>query len=395
MIERSRGRVAFCAAVAALALSAAATPAAAIPPPDEDPFYDAPRGLKSERPGTILRSRAVQITGLGIPLPFRSWQLLYRSSDSKGRPVAIVGTLVVPLTPYAGARPLISYQMAIDSLAPECNPSYTMRTGTQKETATAALGLLRGWAVMVPDFEGPRDAYGAGPMAGHATLDGIRAAHRFKPAGLAGRSTPTGMVGYSGGGQATAWAAELAPSYAPELRLAGVAEGGVPPDLVPVARQVDGGPFAGAYFGVSVGLDREFKELRLRRLLNDRGKQLVKRISEQCAELVTDYPFQRISDYTEVEDPLEVPRVRRVIAKNRLGKDTPTAPLYVWHTALDELIPVAGPDGLVDEYCREGAQVFYERSALGEHVTYAIIGAPGALQYLAERFAGRPVPTNC
>lgn len=389
-------RTRFAVAVALLVVVPAAS-AGAVPTPDEDPFYDKPaaKELRAKKPGAILRSREVELAGMGIPLPFRAWQLLYRSTDSKGRPVAVAGTLALPIGSSAEPRPLLSYQMAIDSLAPRCNPSYTMRTGTQRELPFVGIGLLKGWAVMVPDFQGPRDAYTAGVMAGRASLDGVRAAGRFKPAGLS-RRTPVGMWGYSGGGQATAWAAELQPRYAPELNVVGIAEGGVPPDLRQVAEQIDGGPFAGVYFAAAVGLSREYPELRIQGLLNDAGREMVDRIGRQCADgLITGYPFQSISQYTTVSDPLQVPRVKKVIAKNRLGRRSPTAPLYIYHSAIDELIPVRGPDALVAAYCREGVTVKYERSMLGEHVAFVATGAPAALTYLTDRFAGRPAPSNC
>jgi hypothetical protein len=44
-------------------------------------------------------------------------------------------------------------------------------------------------------------------------------------------STKVGMMGYSGGAIATEWASELAPSYAPTLRIIGAAAGGVPVDF--------------------------------------------------------------------------------------------------------------------------------------------------------------------
>ncbi len=391
-------RLSLVRAIAALLalLACAAVPAAAraLVPPEQDPFYDRPAKLRDAARGEVLRSRPATITGLGIPLPYDAWQVVYRSNDSKGRPAHVIGTVVVPRTPYPGKRPLVSYQVAIDSLAPHCNPSYTFQTGTNKEIPLAALALTLGWAVVIPDFEGPRDAYGAGPMAGQATLDGIRAARRFRPAGLAG--SQVGLWGYSGGGQATAWAAELQPTYAPRLRIDGVAAGGVPPNLLQVARQIDGGPFAGVYFAVSVGLSREFPELRIDSLLNDAGRAMVAKIGEECADdLVTGYPFQRMSQYTTVPDALAVPRVRKVARANNLGKDTPTAPLFVYHSALDELIPVRGPDEMVAEYCREGATVQYERSLLGEHVAFAVTGAPLAIDYLGDRFAGQPPPSNC
>ena len=383
--------------VAALALCATAA-AAEVPKPDQDPFYDAPsrKQLAKLKRGEIIRSRSVAVSGLGFGGAVDSWQLFYRSNDSKRRPAAVLATLIVPRTPSAGVRPLVSYQAAIDSLGSDCNPGYTLQTGTQREAPLIVQALNRGWATVVPDFEGPRNAYGAGPMAGRAVLDGIRAARRFAPAGLAGPRTPVGLWGYSGGGQATAWAAEMQPGYAPRMKIAGVAAGGVPPYLDQVAHQIDGGLFAGIYFAVSVGLSREFPELRIEDLLNDDGRAMVAEIGEKCVDdLGTDYAGERMSRYTNVPDPLVLPRVRKVIRKNELGKGTPTAPLYIYHSVIDQLIPVAGPDALVAEYCAEGAPVFYERSFLGEHVALVATGALGALDYLSARFGGQVPPTSC
>lgn len=392
-----RGRIAVGLAIAAALI--AAPQAAAQGLPDDDPFYAQPSAseLDARSPGAVMRSREVAVTGLGVPLPVKAWQVMYRSGDAKNRPIGAVATVLVPLTPYAGGeRPLVSYQVAIDALGTQCNPSYTMRTGTQKEL-TAIDPLLRaGYAVVVADFEGPRMAYTAGWLAARTVLDGIRAAIAFEPAGLTGTKTPIGLWGYSGGGQATAWAVEQHPGYAPELDIKAAAEGGVPPDLEQVARQIDGGPFFGVYFGAGMGLSREYAEIDVDSLLNERGKALREEMKDECAEdLVLGHPGGRMSDHTTVPDPLVVPRVQRVIEANRLGKATPTAPIYIYHSALDELIPVAGPDALVAEYCREGAKVFYQRDVSGEHVAYAVTSAPPAIAYLAERFEDGPVLTNC
>ncbi|MFE5699151.1 MULTISPECIES: lipase family protein [Rhodococcus] len=44
--------------------------------------------------------------------------------------------------------------------------------------------LSRGWAVVTADYEGPESEFLAGPQAGYAVLDGIRAALQFGPSGL-------------------------------------------------------------------------------------------------------------------------------------------------------------------------------------------------------------------
>lgn len=373
---------------AALLISSAPAASAAIPPPAEDSFYTPPAGFEQTTPGTVLRQRSVTVTGLGVPIPVRSTQFLVRSSDAHDRPVAVAGTLMVPLTPYPGTRPLLSYQQAIDSLGDQCNPSYTLRTGTMQEMALLAQGLMRGWAVVVTDFQGPHNAYGAGRMAGHAVLDGIRAAR-----GQLG-NVPVGMWGYSGGGQATAWAAELAPSYAPELPIAGAAQGGVPADLTKVIRKVDGTVFSGVVFAAVFATAREYPELET--LLNDNGRVTAQRIADMCqAELAVTLAGRQLDEFTTSPDPLSEPVAQAVLADNALGGTGPNIPVFLFHAYFDQLIPVAVGRQLKADYCAAGTKVKYYEDYTTEHIGLDITAAPAAVAYLADRFAGRPAPTNC
>src|SRR5438445_5238684 len=121
-----------------------------LPEPHDDPFYRAPAGFESAAPGTVLASRPVTVTGLGLPVPADAVQFLTRSTDAKGAPTTAVGTLMIPKTPYpAGPRPLVSYQPATDSLGDQCNPSYKLRAGTEYELPLMMQALQLGWAVVV------------------------------------------------------------------------------------------------------------------------------------------------------------------------------------------------------------------------------------------------------
>jgi hypothetical protein len=199
---RRRAVVALALSLGLFAAPAAPANAAAIAEPDQDAFYQPAAGYETKTPGAVLKKRDVTVTGLGIPLPVKAFQLQTRSTDAKDRPITVVSTVIVPLTPYLGSRPLLSYQPAIDSLGDQCNPSYTLRTGLEKEIPLLALGLANGWAVVVTDYQGPRDAYGAGRMEGHAVLDGVRATLASPESGLSS-TTKVGLWGYSGGGLAT------------------------------------------------------------------------------------------------------------------------------------------------------------------------------------------------
>jgi Secretory lipase len=60
-----------------------------------------------------------------------------------------------------------------------------------------------------------------------------------------------------------------------------------------------------------------------------------------------------------------------------------------------ELAPI-GPDRqLLRRFCAAGVKVEHVETLLGEHPAVALTGAPGAVAYLVDRFAGRPAPDNC
>lgn len=363
--------------------------------PYQDPFYRPAAGFEASPPGTLLRTRAVRVTGLGLPVPVDSQQFLVRSTDAKGAPTAVVGTLMVPLAPYpSGPRPLVSYQPATDSLGDQCNPSYKLRAGTEGELPLMWQALQQGWAVVVTDYQGPENAFAAGRQAGHAVLDGIRGALALPGTGLAGVATPVGLWGYSGGGLATSWAAELQGGYAPELDVAAVTSGGTPADLSAAARRIDGGIASGLVLLASVGISRAYPEMLA--LLNDTGRAMADRIGDMCiGEAVSAFPFRRLNEFTHSPDPLSEPLAETVMEANHLGRQAPKAPVFLYHSVLDELIPFPTAQQLQADWCRGGAAVTLHADALSEHTSLAVTGAPLAVGYMAARFAGLPAPATC
>jgi pimeloyl-ACP methyl ester carboxylesterase len=349
-------------------------------------------------PGTIVKAEPSKVSALGLPLNVKAWKLTYASTDTDGNPVNDKATVLLPNKPASTSpRPLLSYQTAEDSLGEHCAPSNRLPQGIERETPRILAGLEQGWAVVVPDYEGPESQWTAGIQAGHGVLDAIRAARTFVPLGV-DPTSPIGLWGYSGGGQASAWAAELQPDYAPELELAGVAEGGVPRNVAEVARQINGGPAAGLYFGAAIGLSRAYPQYIDRNaLLSSLGQRYFSLYENACLEqIVTQGAFQRMETYTRGNiDPLTLPNIQKVVELNELGHRRPTGPLFVLHSANDDLIPVAGVDELVRTYCSEGVPVHYVKDVLSEHSSLAVSGTAAAIDYLQDRFAGKPAPDNC
>src|SRR5690606_37937719 len=175
----------------------------------------------------------------------------------------------------------------------------------------------------VSDYEGlgtpGTHTYVVGQSEGRAVLDMARAAQRLPGTGLSA-STPVAVMGYSQGGGAAAWAAQLAPSYAPELKLKAAVTGGVPGDLTAVADFLDGSPFVGLALLASIGLDAAYPELDLEDHLNDTGRALLEETDDLCLVSVDGIAtiFQTLftsrSDYTTT-DPLAHPAWKARLAE--------------------------------------------------------------------------------
>jgi hypothetical protein len=122
-------------------------------------------------------------------------------------------------------------------------------------------GLSRGWAVSVPDFEGPQAAFSAGIQAGHAVIDSVRAVISFSKF-QGPDKIRYALWGYSGGALASNWAAERQVSYAPELSFAGAALGGMPSNFTQIVHTVSGGPTAAIIPYVLLGVTAQYPEAR-------------------------------------------------------------------------------------------------------------------------------------
>jgi triacylglycerol lipase len=136
--------------------------------------------------------------------------------------------------------------------------------------------------------------------------------------------------------------------------------------------------------------------MRLEELLNDKGKAAVKDIESMCVwQFASKYPFVKVADLTSVPDPLNVPRVLKVLEANTLGRGTPSAPVYIYESTNDQFMPLDDVRGLVATYCRRGLPVQYVEDQYSEHLFLAGSGAYGALTWLEGRFAGVEPPSNC
>lgn len=376
-------------------------------------FYQPPRAAYADKkPGELIAARRVNLGLLSVlPINVDSWQISYRSTNTRGEPIAAVATVLKPRGPVKpGPSKLVSWQSAEDSTALYCAPSYTLQQASIPAQITGSVGswyeaaqitslVGAGWSVVIPDHEGPDSAFAAGPLAGRITLDGIRGARSFTPLGLKD-DVRVGMMGYSGGAIATGWAAELAESYAPELPIVGTTEGGVPANIRALVDLADNNAASGLIMAGIIGVSREYPELAkfLDAHTNPLGKALLATKNPLCLTYQAALaPFVNIRGLINLPgDPLDYPTPRRVLDKLKMGTSTPRFPMFIYQSNPDWIAPVGPVNTLVRTYCSDpDARVRYTRDHFSEHITLAVEGFAPAVVWMRDRLEGKPVAPGC
>jgi hypothetical protein len=415
----------LCALVTLIGLIAlTAPPAGAVLTPEQDPFYryEGTTPLSSIAPGTVLKTRTESYHVAGVPVPIKAVQLLYRTTGMLGQPtVNVTSVLIPPLR--LGTPTVLSYQSFYDSLNTEDDPSYAISGGISLggvipnlESVLIAPALLAGVTVVVPDTEGEKADFAAGPEYGTDTLDSLRAALKSSATGLA-RTGKIGLLGYSGGAIATEWAAELAPTYAPEVNshLVGAAFGGTLVDPAHNLHYVEGSTtWAGTIPMALIGIARAF-ETELTPYLSEYGAELFKKLQRaSIIEVLDEYPGLTWAQLAKPAYPTPESIPAYVQDANQLimgSRGTPTAPLFIGQGNGGELEgtpgdkPGIGPgDGvmiagdvrsLAREYCTRGVKVQYVEYEGLSHVLAAVPWLVEAAEWMTERFAGLSAPQDC
>jgi Secretory lipase len=393
-------------------------------PPEQDPFYayQGATPLARIAPGTVLKTRTLQYHVVGIPLPIRAVQLLYRSTGQLGQPTANVTSVLQ--SPVSNGPPnVVAYQSLYDSLNPDDEPSYAISGGltlggllANVESVLMAPALLQGDTVVVADIEGEHADFAAGPEYGMNTLDSLRAALRSPATGLS-RTTKIALIGYSGGAIGTEWAAELAPSYAPSVnrRIVGAAMGGVLVDPAHNLHYVDGSSiWTGVIPMAFIGIARAFN-IDLTPYLSDYGLQLYNTLQNaSIIQTLGAYPGLSFTQLAkpQYQTPESIPVYAQVVNQLIMGTGgTPTAPLFIGQGAGGELEGTLGNkpgigqgDGvmiagdvrtLAREYCSRGVTVQYNQYDYLSHTLTALAWLPAAASWISDRFADKPAPEDC
>ena len=317
--------------------------------PSGPAFYTPPQRLVAGAHGTLIWARGTR--------------LLYRSTGVDGKRAVVSGTLELPKgRPPKRGWPLITWAHGTTGIADRCAPS----RGGGDGPALLERWRTAGYAIVRTDYAGlgtpGEHAYLIGRPEGDSVLDAARAARRLDK--RIGRQVV--ISGHSQGGQAALWAASLARSYTPELKVRGTVAFAPASHIAEQAAALPGftqpSPLSGVVSMILRGLDLARPQLGVSAALSDAAAPLYPQTLTECVgtligpgsfgALAPSSLFRQgadlapaIAELGKLDDP-EGLRIRTPVRVQQGTADTTVFKLFT--------------DPLVDEYRKRGNPVTYK-----------------------------------
>ncbi|WP_211481641.1 lipase family protein [Arthrobacter alpinus] len=372
--------------------------------PRVDAFYDAPAAVP-DGPGHLLKSEPFTT---GVPKNARAWRILYTTTRDDSTPAVASAVVLTSLKPASGPRPVITWAHGTTGYAEPCAPSNL--SGSFDSGALPALDHVveNGWVLVTTDYaglgtKGPQP-YLIGQGEARSVLDSVRAAKALDTEqDELTMAEETVVWGHSQGGQAALWTGGLAASYAPDVKISGVAAMAPASDAIGLVKNmpnIAGGSVFAAY--VAAAYADTYPDVSFNDYIAPAARTFVREMSTRCLS----EPGVLVS----LINALAIDRDKTIFSKDpttgamgeRLRENTPVLPigfpLFVAQGAADTLVVPSVQDAYVAARCRAGQELLYKKYAGKDHMSVVAPDSPliaDLLSWTQERIEGLPATGNC
>ena len=365
----------------------AATPTAFYTPPAQVP----------PTPGQLLRSEPFEHQ---VPAGAQAWRLLYTTTRTDGTPTVASALVMVSSQAAASPRPVWAWTHGTTGFATGCAPSL-LKAPFANVPALPEM-LAAGWAFVATDYAGLGTAgaqpYLIGEGQARSALDAVRAARQLPGLSLSPRTV---VWGHSQGGHAALWTGALAPTYAPEVEVAGVAALAPASDLPGLMAAVQEGVIGRVMTAYLLrAYSATYADVDFNAYTAGWSRPWVNSFSNRCLDgLGTLVPVAQaalLRGSIFVQDPTTGP------LGQRLQENVPTrpvsAPLLIAQGLTDDLVLPTAQDRYVQARCSSGQSLSYWRMGGQDHLSLVAPTSPlgpELVRWSAARLAGEAVAGGC
>ena len=215
------------------------------------------------------------------------------------------------------------------------------------------------------------------------------------------KTAPVFLQGFSEGGGATAGALELAPTYAPDLRIKGGHATAPTADLGAIARNIEHGPYQTFMLFAVKMLDVTYPELGIRDLTNAAGQKLLDGADTDYGCLPESLPSGWLDTKTLTKEGKTITSyLSRTDIANRLGQlklgsKRIDVPFKVTSSWADDVIPNATVKQAAKDWCAKGSKISYSTLFAPTHVASGYEGSGQAVGFFNDLVAGKAFGSNC
>src|SRR5215831_7864053 len=331
--------------VSSSGVGAAASPSDQITVRPPDSFYDPPAGAP-KRPGVLLRDEPLR--HVTLPAGMRGWRILYTTTVDDRTPATAAATVFAPIEASTGAHPVIAWAHGTTGLLQKCMPSL-VSVPTRGIPALDRISAA-GWVIVATDYsfaeKGGPHPYIMGEGEARAVLDSVRAARQMTELVLDKRAV---VWGHSQGGHSALWTGIIAPKYAPDVKVVGVAA--IAPaanmnDILQINEAVDKrlGPY------IAMAYSQFYPDVMFEEALRPEAQGAARQIVNLCGFLPVDDPQRAAALTATFDGPALATSTNRALAA-RLTENTAdhllAAPLVVAQGMKDVIVPPAATDAYV------------------------------------------------
>jgi dipeptidyl aminopeptidase/acylaminoacyl peptidase len=363
----------------------------------QDAFYQATAAEIAGPVGTLIRKEP----RIGAAAGAKAYKVLYRSTKPDGSPIAVSGIVIVPAgQPPAGGWPIVAWAHPTTGVVPHCAPSLAIFLFQQ--IAGSRKLLENGYAIAATDYPGlgtpGPHPYLVGESEARAVIDSVRAARSFP--GLE-QSSRFAVWGHSQGGQAALFTGMIAKSYAPELRLVGVAAAAPATDLTTLMTDdldTTGGRNLTAMtlwsWSKVYGAD-------MNAVIAPAAIPTVDALANMCIEGAFDiYVREKLSSplaqtFLSIKNPATVEPWRSLLIRNTPGELPADIPVFLAQGTKDRLVIPEVTQAYMQQLCKGGSSV---RMLMLPGVSHGFAGydsADAAVDWMKERFDGKRPGSDC
>jgi acetyl esterase/lipase len=360
-------------------------------------FYDATPAEIAGKAGTIIRSEPM----VGQPADAMAYRVLYRSTGLKGEPIAVSGVVIVPNAPAPpGGRKVVAWAHPTSGVVSKCAPSLANLIYLQ----IMGLGDMvdQGYVVAATDYPGlgtpGPHPYLIGDSEGRSVLDSVRAARELPNTDA---SDHFALWGHSQGGQAALYAAKLASSYAPELRLAGVAAAAPATELAKLMLDDINSTGGKNLMAMTIFAWNKVFGASMTEVVEPNAIKSVEEVASICVESLVDFWEQDKAGekldkaFLKVKNILDYEPWKSITAENTIGTLPPHIPVFIAQGIADTTVHPPVTANYVSRLCGAGSKVHTVSMNGVGHGLAAFHSAGHAIGWIKGRFAGEPAPSSC